>query len=63
MNVYGDKIQLLPGGGVRVHNIKDVVTTCKTGQVHMTSKMQHPGNYLMLDTKQLEELLNQLREL
>ena len=62
-NVYGDKIQLLPGGGVRVHNIKDVVTTCKTGQVHMTSKMQHPGNYLMLDTKQLEELLDQLREL
>ena len=60
---YGDKIQLLPGGGVRVHNIKDVVNTCKTHQVHMTSKKQHEGGYLMLDTEQLEQLLDQLKEL
>ena len=33
---YGDKIELLPGGGVRVNNIQDVLNTAKTGQVHMT---------------------------
>ncbi|MDO4198670.1 MAG: copper homeostasis protein CutC [Erysipelotrichaceae bacterium] len=58
---YGEKIQLLPGGGVRIHNIKDVVNTCDTHQVHMTSKKENPGGYLELDTDQLEKLLKELQ--
>ena len=54
-------IQLLPGGGVRIHNIKDVVDTCRTGQVHMTSKKEYDGGYTGLDEEQLVQLLDQLR--
>lgn len=53
-------VQFLPGGGVRVNNIKQVIDTCKTGQVHMTSKKTYDGNYIGLDEEQLVELLNQI---
>ena len=56
-------IQLLPGGGVRVNNIVDVIKTCKTGQVHMTSKKTYDGNYIGLDEKQLIDLLNQIKQI
>ena len=55
-------IELLPGGGVRVNNIKDVVTIANTHQVHMTSKKTYDG-YVGLDEDQLIELLNTLEEL
>ena len=58
---HGDKIQLLPGGGVRVENIQDVIKTAGTGQVHMTSKKTYDGNYIGLDEKQLEDLLNKIK--
>jgi len=57
---YSDKIQLLPGGGVRINNIIDVVKTANTKQVHMTSKRTNPNGYIELDVAQLEELLNKL---
>lgn len=60
---YGDRIQLLPGGGVRVNNIKDVITTAGSGQVHMTSKKMNDGGYLCLDEDQLKEMLQQIASL
>lgn len=60
---YKDQIQLLPGGGVRIENIQDVlkVSTCR--QIHMTSKKEYPGGYLGLDTEQLERMLEKIAEL
>lgn len=58
-DLYFDKIQLLPGGGVRVNNIKEVVEISKSKQVHMTSKKTKNG-YICLDEEQLQELLKRL---
>ncbi|MFI3283577.1 MAG: copper homeostasis protein CutC [Erysipelotrichaceae bacterium] len=35
---YGDIIQLLPGGGVREHNVLDILETTNIKQIHMTAK-------------------------
>ena len=60
---YGDQLQFLPGGGVRIENIQDVIRTAGSGQIHMTSKKEYPGGYLGLDEKQLNILLNKIRDL
>ena len=36
--LYGDQIQLLPGGGVRAHNAKEVLALAQSGQIHLTAK-------------------------
>ena len=56
-------VQLLPGGGVRVNNIKNVINTCQTGQIHMSSKKTYDGNYIGLDEEQLVEMLKQMQNL
>lgn len=56
-------IEFLPGGGVRVNNIKDVVQTCQTGQVHMTSKKQYDGDYIALDEEQLKDILKEIENM
>lgn len=58
---YGDRIELLPGGGVRIENAADVVRVAGTGQIHMTSKKTNPGGYIELDTDQLEKILEMVR--
>lgn len=58
---YGDKIQFLPGGGVRVDNIVDVINTSGAKQIHMTSKKQNPNGYLELDEDQLIQLLDKIK--
>ena len=60
---YGDKIEFLPGGGVRIENVKEVYKECGTHQVHMTSKKTYPGNYTGLDEEQLIKLLNNIKEI
>ncbi len=35
---YGDKIQILPGGGVREHNVLEILNLTKANQIHMTAK-------------------------
>ena len=56
-------ITFLPGGGVRVNNIVDVLKISKAGQVHMTSKKKCDGDYLALDEDQLIELLEQIKNI
>lgn len=58
---YGEKLQFLPGGGVRTDNICEVITATKTGQIHMTSKKEYPGGYLGLDEIQLQQMLESIR--
>ena len=60
---YGDQLQFLPGGGVRIENIQDVIRTAGSGQIHMTSKKEYPGGYLGLDENQLQILLNKIETL
>lgn len=60
---YSDKIEFLPGGGVRVDNIAKVINTSKSKQIHMSSKKQNPNGYLELDETQLIELLKQLENI
>ena len=57
---YGDKIQFLPGGGVRIENIVDVLKTSGVKQIHMTSKKKYPGHYLGLDVEQLQTMLEKI---
>lgn len=56
-------VQFLPGGGVRINNIVDVIKTCGSGQVHMTSKKTYPGDYIGLQEEQLVQLLDQIRNM
>lgn len=56
-------ITFLPGGGVRVNNIVDVLNTAKTHQIHMTSKKTYDGDYIGLDEQQLQQLLQQIRNM
>ena len=60
---YGNKIEFLPGGGIRIDNVKDVYTICNTNQAHMTSKKTHNGDYIGLDEDQLQKLLEKIKEL
>ena len=53
-------IQFLPGGGVRIHNIYDILRTANTSQIHMSSKKTYDGNYIGLDEEQLKEMLKQI---
>ena len=62
-NKYGDKIQFLPGGGIRIENVKDVYNICNTHQAHMTSKKTYDGEYIGLDEEQLQKLLDKIKEL
>lgn len=56
-------ITFLPGGGVRVNNIVEVLKTSCAGQVHMTSKVKYDGDYVALDEKQLQEMLQEIKNM
>ena len=60
---FGEQLQFLPGGGVRVENIKEVVTVAGSGQIHMTAKKNAEGGYLFLDEQQLERMLEEISSL
>ena len=59
-NQFSDKIQYLPGGGVRIDNIIDVLKVSGSKQIHMTSKKQYQGGYLGLDEDQLKTMLEKI---
>lgn len=73
---YGDRIQILPGGGVREHNVQNILKTTGIKQIHMTSKhlvldpstMDDPkdaadNSYIATDEKQLKAILEKIREI
>ncbi len=58
--LYGDRLQFLPGGGVRIENVCDVLDISGSRQIHMTSKRKDPGGYLRLDEDQLKGFLEKI---
>ena len=60
---YSSQIELLPGGGVRIENIVDVIRTSGSNQIHMTSKKQDSKGYTCLDETQLQILLDKIGSL
>lgn len=59
---FADQIQFLPGGGVRVDNIIDVLNISGSNQIHMTSKKTNSQGYISLDEIQLQEFLDKLSQ-
>ena len=60
---YHDQIQFLPGGGVRIKNVQDVLRISQSGQVHMTSKKQAEGGYICFDEEQFQKILKEIESL
>lgn len=56
-------IELLPGGGVRIDNIQEVIKTSKCNQIHMTSKKTYDDSYIGLDEEQLIKLLAEIKNI
>ena len=57
---FGERVTFLPGGGVRVGNVNDVLDISGSKQIHMTSKKEDPGGYLKLDEEQLQAFLQKI---
>lgn len=60
---YRGTIQFLPGGGVRIENVQDVLRISQSGQVHMTSKKQSDGGYICFDEEQFQRILKEIESL
>lgn len=60
---YGSQIELLPGGGVRKENIKEVLNNVGSRQIHMTSKKTLGSGNLGLDETQLVSMLKEIESL
>lgn len=61
---YQGLIEFLPGGGVRVNNIQDVIKLSNSKQIHMTSKKEYLDGkefYYGLDENQLVELIANIK--
>lgn len=56
------KIQILPGGGIRPNNIKEVLDISKATQIHMTAKQEFDdqGTYVAVSDQFLKEILKQI---
>lgn len=75
---YGDRIQILPGGGVRVHNVQSILKNTKVHQIHMTAKHlvldastwntsdqkdSNAHSYVATDEKQLHSIIEKIKQL
>lgn len=62
-DTYGDKIEILPGGGVRKDNILEVLNGTCINQIHMTSKKKYLDiyEYYGTDEDALKEILEVLK--
>lgn len=74
---YGNKIQILPGGGVRQHNVVEILEKTKCDQIHMTAKhlildpstMHYPTkqsadkhSYVATEEAQLLAIMNEIKK-
>lgn len=61
---FGDKIELLVGGGITPNNITSIAKTCHTSQLHMTAKQTYfdDGEYVAVDHATLKKALENLYE-
>lgn len=61
-DTYGDKIEILPGGGVKKDNILKILKETGINQIHMTSKKTYKdlSDYYGTDEEALKEILELL---
>lgn len=59
---YNDKITILVGGGVRDHNIRNILDTTQCTEIHMTAKhMAHDdGDYVEVSRENLNNILSNI---
>ena len=76
---YGNQIEILPGGGVREHNVQEILTLTKASQIHMTAKhllvdpstshfhSNHEGNashqYVAVSEENLKAIMKKISEI
>ena len=60
IETYNNQITILVGGGVRAHNVHDILETTKCTQIHMTAKEMANdfGEYAAVSKKNLSEILS-----
>lgn len=60
---YGNQLQFLAGGGVRITNIQEITKNAKSSQVHMTAKQTFfdDGDYVAVDRETLRKSLEALK--
>lgn len=63
-NKYGDKIQILPGGGVRESNVNLIIERSHCNQIHMTAKATYfdRGEYFAVGENNLKAIQNKIKE-
>ncbi len=59
IETYNDKITILVGGGVRAHNVRNILESTKCTQIHMTAKeiAQDNGEYVRVSASNLDQIL------
>ncbi len=69
---YGSQIQILPGGGVREHNVQEIIKQTGCSQIHMTakeiktdpsSKGSDNNGYVTVSKNNLLAIMRQIEEL
>ena len=62
--LYGDDIEILPGGGISGENASDVVKQSGSKQIHFAAKTkrQDSGEYLACDERRINAILDNLRK-
>lgn len=62
LSVYGDRIEILPGGGVSENNISDVLRTTGAKQIHMSAKVTvtQSGTYPAVSADRIRQIINKI---
>ncbi|HPW52787.1 MAG TPA: copper homeostasis protein CutC [Erysipelotrichaceae bacterium] len=62
---YGARIEILPGGGVRVDNIREILELTGIRQIHMSSKKTYydNGSYNGFEPEQCQKMLERLQDI
>ena len=59
---YGERIEILPGGGVSEANIRSVLEKTASKQTHMSAKVmiEQSGTYPAVSAERIRNILNQI---
>lgn len=62
IRAYGDRIEILPGGGVSESNIREVLTAAGSKQIHMSAKVtiEQSGQYPAVSAARIKTILSQI---
>lgn len=61
---YGTRIEILPGGGIRGENVRELLQKTGAGQIHLSARMEmnDQGTYPALSARKLQDLFAALKE-